>query len=111
GDDGGPPPRTGRVRSRRRPGMDEEREAPLGEDIKQRAAPSVAGLVSDRSCRELEPDKPAIELLDQTGRVDCRQAGRGPPRERGAKLGNPVVISVEERYRILGHQVLDAERA
>ena len=91
--------------------MDEEREVPVGEDVQQRAAPSVAGLVGDRGCRQLEPDEPAVELLDQSCRVDCRQAGRGPPGERRAQLGNPVVVSVKERYRVLGHQVLDAERA
>ena len=91
--------------------MDEEGEVPLGEDVKQWAAPLIAGLISDRGRRQLEPDKPAVELLNETGRVYCRQAGRGPAGERGPQLDYPVVISVQERYRILGHQVLDTERA
>ena len=36
-----------------------------------------------------------------------RQAA-APAGERGAQLGNPVVICVKERYRILGRQALDA---
>src|SRR5216683_894850 len=107
GDERSPPRRAGRVRSRRGPRMDEEREVPLDEHVKQRAAPAVAGLVRDRGCWQLEPGKPAVELLDETGRVDRRQAGRGPASERGAQLRNPVVVGVKERYRILRHQVLD----
>ena len=68
----------------RGPGMDEEREVPLGEHVEQRAAPAVAGLVGDRGCWQLETDKPAVELLGEAGCVDHRQAGRGPAGERGA---------------------------
>ncbi len=84
GDEGRPPCRATRYRYRRRPGVDEQREIPLGEHVKQRAAPAVAGPVSDCGCGQLEADKPAVQLLDETGRVDCRQAGCGPPGERGA---------------------------
>ena len=91
--------------------MDEQREIPLGEHVEQRAAPAVAGLVGDRRCRQLEPDEPAVELLGEAGRVDRRQAGRGPAGERGAQLGDPVVVGVKERLGVLGRQVLDAERA
>jgi hypothetical protein len=91
--------------------MDEQREVPLGEHVEQRAAPSVAGLVSDRGRWQLEPDETAVKLLNEAGRVDCRQAGRGPAGKRCAQLGNPFVVGVKERYRILRRQVLDAERA
>src|SRR6202007_499331 len=82
-----------------------------GQHVKQRAAPAVAGLVSDRGRWQLEADEPAVQLLDETGRVDCRQAGCGPADEWGAQLDDPVVVSVKERRRVLRRQVLDAERA
>ena len=111
GDKGGPPRRTGRRRPSRGPGVDEEREVPLGQDVEQWAAPAVAGLVGDCGGRQLEPGKPAVELLGQARPVDRRQAGRGPASERGAQPRDPVVVSVKERPGIPGRQVLDAERA
>jgi hypothetical protein len=64
--------------------VDEKRAIPLGEHVEQRAAPAVAGLVGDRRCGQLEPDKPAVELLGEVRRVDCHEASRGPAGEWGA---------------------------
>ena len=111
GDDGGPPRRGTRLHPRRGPRVDEQREAPLGEHVKQRAAPAIARLVSDCGCWQLKPGKPAVQLLDEASRVDCRQTGRGPADERGAQPSNPIVVSVKKRLPILRHQVLNAKRA
>ena len=89
GDKGGPPRRAAR-RPGRGPGVDEEREVPFGEHVEQRAAPAVAGLVGDRACWQLEPGEPPVELLGEAGRVDFRQAGRGPAANGGPSSATPL---------------------
>jgi hypothetical protein len=103
--------RAARLHPCRGPRVDEQRETPLSEHVKQRATPAVAGLVSNRRCWKLEPDKPAVQLLDEASCVDFCQASRCPAGEWGAQVGNPIVVSVKENLGILRRQVLDAKRA
>ena len=91
--------------------MNEQREVPLGEHVEQRAAPAVAGLVGNRRRWQLEPDEALVELLGEAGSVDLGQAGRSPAGERGAQRGDPAVVGVKQRARVLRRQVLDAEWA